>query len=54
MEDHSEGHHVTDITVVQQQPGDLELAEKLNLINRQDHGIINIDELIDDWLKEVV
>ncbi len=48
MEDHSDRHHVTDITVVQQQPGNLRPAEELNLTNRQDHGMINIKELLND------
>jgi len=33
-EDHGDGYHVTDITVVQQQSEDLEPAGKLNQNNR--------------------
>jgi len=53
-EDHSDRHHVTDITAVQQQPEDLRPTEELNLNNRQDHGMINIKELLNDWLREAV
>ncbi len=52
--DHGDRYHVTDITMVQQQPGDLRPAEELNQINRQDHGMIDIEELLNDWLGEVV
>ncbi len=54
MEDHSNRHHVIDTTAVQQQPEDLELTEELNLNNRQDHGMIDIEELFNDWLREVM
>ncbi len=53
-EDHSDRHHVTDITAAQQQPGDLRPAGEFNQINRQDHEMINIEELLNDWLREVV
>ena len=53
-EDHGDGHYVTDITVTQQQPGDLEPAGKLNLNRRQDHRMIDIEELLNDWLREAV
>ena len=53
-EDHGDGHHVTDITATQQQPEDLRPAGKLNQTNRQDHGMIDIEELLNDWLGEVV
>ena len=46
-----DGHHVTDITAAQQQPGDPRPAGELN---RQDHGMINIEELLNDWLGEAV
>ena len=49
-EDHGNRHYVTDITVTQQQPGDLKLAGKLNLNDRQDHRMIDIEELLNDWL----
>src|SRR6266540_110758 len=52
-EDHGDGHHVTDITAAQQQPGDPGPAGELNT-NRQDHGMIDIEELINDWLREAV
>ena len=54
VEDHGDGHHVTDITVAQQQPGDLGSAGELNTSNRQDHGMIDIEELLNDWLGEAV
>ena len=54
MEDYGDGHHVTDITAAQQQPEDLEPAGELNQINRQDHGTIDIEELLNDWLREAV
>jgi len=41
-------YHVTDITTAQQQSGDLELIGELNFINKYDHRMINIDELIND------
>ena len=47
-EDHGDGHHVTDITATQQQPEDLEPAGELNLNNRQDHGMFDIEELFND------
>ena len=53
-EDYSDRHHVTDITAVQQQPRDLRPAEELNQINRQDYGMIDIEELLNDWLGEAV
>ena len=51
VEDHGDGHHVIDITAAQQQPGDLGPAGELN---RQDYGMIDIEELLNDWLREVV
>ena len=44
-EDHGDGHHVTDITAAQQQPENLGPAGELN---RQDHGMIDIEELFND------
>jgi len=51
MEDHGDGYHVTDITAAQQQPGDPGPTGELN---RQDHGMIDIEELLNDWLGEAV
>jgi len=45
---------VTDITVAQQQPGNPGPAGEFNQIDRQDHGMINIEELLNDWLEEVM
>ncbi len=45
---------MTDITAAQQQLGDLRPAEELNHNNRQDHGMINIEELLNDWLEKAV
>src|SRR6266540_1348191 len=53
-EDHGDGHHVTDITAAQKQPEDLGPAGERNINNRQDHGMINIEELLNDWLGEAV
>ncbi len=53
-EDHGDRHHVTDITAAQQQLGDLESAEEFNQNNRQDYGMIDIEELLNDWLEEAV
>ncbi len=53
-EDHSDRHHVTNITAAQQQPGDLRSAGELNINNKQDHEMINIEELLNDWLGEAV
>ncbi len=53
-EDHGDGHHVTDITAAQQQPGDPGPAGKFNTNNRQGYRMIDIDELLNDWLREVV
>ena len=54
VKDHGDRHHVTDITVVQQQPGDLRPIGEFNQIIRQDHGMIDIEELLNDWLREAV
>ena len=54
MEDHGDGHHVTNITATQQQPEDPGPAGELNQTNRQDHGMIDIEELLNDWLEEAV
>ena len=54
VEDHSDRHHVTDITAKQQQFGDLRPAGELNQTNRQDHGMIDIEELLNNWLRESV
>ncbi len=54
IEDHGDRYHVTNITVAQQQPRDLGPIRELNQINRQDHGIIDIEELLNNWLREVV
>ena len=53
-EDYGDRHHVTNITAAQQHPGDLRPAGELNTNNRQDHGMIDIEELLNDWLKKVV
>ncbi len=53
-EDHDKGCHVIDIIVAQQQSRDLELAGEFNIIERQDYGMIDIKELINNWLKKVV
>ena len=53
-EDHDDRHHVTDTTAAQQQPGDPGPAGELNINNRQDHGMINIEELLNDWLGKAV
>jgi len=45
---------MTDITVMQQQPRDPGPAGEFNSNNRQDHGIINIKELLNDWLRKAV
>ena len=53
-EDHGNRHHMTDITAAQQQSGDLGLVGELNQTNKQDHGMIDIEELLNDWLREAV
>ncbi len=54
-EDHGDRHHVTNITAEQQQPEDSKSIGELNQNNnRQDHKMINIEELLNDWLGEVV
>jgi len=50
-EDHGDGHHMTDITAAQQQPRDPRPAGELN---RQNHGMIDIEELLNNWLGEAV
>ena len=45
---------MTNTTVAQQQPVDLRPTGKLNVTNRQDHGMIDIEELLNDWLREMV
>ena len=47
-EDHGDRHHVTDTTVAQQQLGDLGSTEEFSSINRQDYGMISIEELLND------
>ena len=49
-EDHGDRHHVTNITATQQQLEDPEPAGELNQTNRQDHGMIDIEELLNNWL----
>jgi len=53
-EDHSNRHYVTDTTAVQQQLEDPEPAGELNLNDKQDHKIIDIEELLNNWLKKAV
>ena len=53
-EDHGDRHHVTDITAAQQQPGNPGPVGELNQINRQDHEMIDIEELLNDWLGKAV
>ena len=53
-EDHSDRHHVTEITMTQQQPGNPEPAGEFNQANRQNHEMIDIEELLNDWLEEAV
>jgi len=48
VKDYSNRYHVTDIIAVQQQPENSKPAEKLNHNNRQDHGMINMEELLND------
>ncbi len=52
--DYSNRHYITDITVTQQQPEDLEPIGELNQIDRQDHRMINIEKLLNDWLEKVI
>ena len=47
-EDHGNKYHVTDIIATQQQPGDLRLIGELNLTDRQNYGMIDIEELLND------
>ena len=54
VEDHDDRYHVTDTTAAQQQPEDPEPAGELNSTNRQDYGMIDIEKLLNDWLREVV
>ena len=49
--DHGDRYHVTNITAAQQQPEDPGPAGELN---EQDHGMIDIEELLNDWLGEAV
>ncbi len=53
-EDHDDEHHMTDITAAQQQPKVPGSAGELNQINRQDHEMIDIEKLLNDWLGEAV
>ncbi len=53
-EDHDGRYYVTNMTVMQQQLKDLEFAGKLIIMERQDHRMIDIEELINDWLGEAV
>ncbi len=47
-EDYGNRHHVTNITAVQQQSGNLEPTGKLDILISQNYGMIDIDELIND------
>ncbi len=47
-EDHDDRYHVTDTIVTQQQPEDLRPIGELNLTNRQNHRMIDIEELLND------
>ena len=51
VKDHGDRHYVTNIIAAQQQPGDLRPVGELN---GQDHGIIDIEKLLNDWLGEAV
>jgi len=53
-EDHSDRHYVTNITAAQQQPENLGPAGELNQNNRQNHGMIDIEKLLNDWLGEAM
>ncbi len=48
VKNHGDGHHVTDIIAEQWQPENLRSIEELNQNNRLDHGIIDIEELLND------
>src|SRR6266540_4774340 len=52
--DHGDRHHVTDTTAAQQQPGDPGPAGEPNINKRQDHRMIDIEELLNDWLGEAM
>ncbi len=54
MKDHNDRYHVTDIIVTQQQPEDPGPVGELNLNNRQNYGMIDIEELLNDWLEKAV
>ena len=54
VEDHGDRYHVTDTIAAQQQPGDPGPAGELNSTDRQDHEMIDIEELLNDWLREAV
>ncbi len=47
-EDHGDRHHVTNITVTQQYFGDSKPIEECNIDDRQDYGMISIEELLND------
>ena len=47
-EDHGNRYHVTNTTAMQQQPGDPGSIGEFNLTNRQDHEMIDIEELLND------
>ena len=53
-EDYDDRYHVTDIIAVQQQLRNPGSTGELNQINRQDHGMIDIEELLNDWLEKVM
>ncbi len=53
-EDYDDRHHVTNTTAAQQQPEDPGPVGELNSNNRQDHKMIDIEELLNDWLGEAV
>ena len=53
-EDYGDRHYVTDITAAQQQLRDLRPVGELNQTNRQDYGMIDIEELLNDWLGKAM
>ena len=54
IKDHSDRHYVINTTAAQQQLGDPRPAGELNSTNRQDHRMIDIEELLNNWLRKAV
>ncbi len=54
IKDHGKKCHITDETVMQQQLENSEPAGKFIILEGQDYEMINIKELINNWLEKAI